>query len=82
MSAVSPAYLELVDLLAAGTTPEALIAFRPSEPVQRRVQDLVVRNEDGSLTPEEKTELEEFLQLQHILILAKAQARRRLSLAQ
>jgi hypothetical protein len=82
MSAVSPAYLELVDFLAAGTTPEALIAFRPSETVQRRVQDLVVRNEDGCLTPEEKTELEEFLQLEHILILTKAQARRRLSLAQ
>lgn len=82
MSTVSPAYFELVDFIAGGTTPETLLAFRPSEAVQSRVYKLLSGRQDGALTPDEDTELEEFLQLEHILILAKAQARRRLSLAQ
>ena len=80
MSTASPAYLELVDFIAAGMTPETLIAFRPSEAAQDRVQNLVSRKRDGFLTPDEEGELEEFLQLEHILILAKAKARRHLSL--
>jgi hypothetical protein len=81
MSAANPAYLELVDFIAGGTTPEAVIAFRPSESVQNRVSDLIERKREGKLTPEEETELDDFLHLEHILIMAKAQARRHLSLA-
>jgi hypothetical protein len=79
MSAAPPAYLELVDFIAAGTTPEALIAFRPSEAVQNRVKELVFRKQEGALTPDEESELEDFLHLEHILTLAKAQARRHLA---
>jgi len=80
MSAAHPAYLELVDFIAAGTTPEGIIRFRPSEAVQRRVSDLIERQRDGSLSSEEQSELDDFLQLEHILIMAKAQARSHLSL--
>lgn len=82
MSAAHPVYWELVDFIAAGTTPETLIAFRPSDAVLGRVQELTSRKQDGCLTPEEESELEEFLHLEHILILAKAQARRHLTLGQ
>ena len=82
MSAAHPAYLELVDFLAAGTTPEALVRFRPSEEVQRRVSELIEGRHKGVLSAEEESELEDFLQLEHILILAKAQARRHLSFAE
>ena len=82
MSAARPVYLELVDFLAAGTTPEALVRFRPSEEVQRRVSDLIEGRRNGVLSTEEESELEDFLQLEHILILAKAQARRHLSFAE
>ena len=81
MSAVHPVYLELVDFLAAGTTPESLVRFRPSEEIQRRVSELIEGRHNGVLSSEEESELEDFLQLEHILILAKAQARRHLSLA-
>ena len=30
-------YEEIIDFIAAGTTPEAVVAFRPSESVQQRV---------------------------------------------
>jgi hypothetical protein len=79
MSAAYPAYVEVIDFLASGTTPEDLIAFRPSLAVQSRVEDLVAREKSGSLTDSEKQELADTLQLEHLLIMAKAQARLKLS---
>jgi len=37
------AYEEVVDFIAAGTTPQNVIAFRPSEAAQERVEDLLAR---------------------------------------
>jgi hypothetical protein len=68
-------YDEIIDFIAAGTTPEAVVAFRPSESVQRRVAELVERSKDGSISSEEQSELEDYLQLEHIMIMAKARAR-------
>jgi len=75
MNVNDPIYLELVDFVAGGTTPEAVINFHPSEKAQERVADLVERNRRSSLTPEERAELDHFLELEHILRLAKAKAR-------
>ncbi len=35
------AYEEVIDFIAAGTTPQNVIAFRPSEAAQERVTDLL-----------------------------------------
>jgi len=67
-------YEEIIDFIAAGTTPEAVVAFRPSESVQQRVAELVERSKDGSISAEDQSELED-LQLEHIMIMAKARAR-------
>lgn len=69
------AYEEVVDFIAAGTTPQNVIAFRPSEAVQERVEDLLAREKDGDLSPAEKSELDHYLQLEHLMRLAKARAR-------
>jgi hypothetical protein len=71
------AYEEIVDFLA-GMSPSALIAFRPSEAVQARVVDLIVREKRGEITSEEKDELDSFETLEHLMRLAKARARKRL----
>jgi len=68
-------YDEIIDFIAAGTTPEALVAFRPSDSVQLRVAELVERSKDGCISSEEQSELEDYLQLEHIMIMAKARAR-------
>jgi len=68
-------YDEIIDFIAAGTTPEAVVAFRPSVSVQERVAALVERSKDGSISSEEHSELEDYLQLEHIMIMAKARAR-------
>lgn len=74
-------YDEIIDFIAAGTTPETVVAFRPSITVQQRVGELVERSNDGSISPEEQSELEDYLQLEHIMIMAKARARQHTQLA-
>ena len=76
MSRISPAYLEIIDFIAAGPTSEDVARFRPSPEAQRRVDELVGREKDGGLSADEKAELDHFLELEHILRMAKAKARR------
>lgn len=71
----SKSYEEVIDFIAAGTTPEAVVAFRPSDSVQQRVGELVKRSKEGAISPEDQSELEDYLQLEHIMIMAKARAR-------
>ncbi len=74
MEAAGPAYLEIIDFIATGTTPETVANYRPSREVQQRVAELIAREKDESLTPEEKSELDHFVELEHILRMAKARA--------
>jgi len=92
MEARTPLYLEFVDFVAAGTTPEGVANFRPSVEAQERVAELVERDKDAKVadsgprttaarvaapafSEEEAVELSQFLELEHILRLAKARAR-------
>ena len=78
-SANARAYEEIVDFIAAGSSPRAVVAFRPSEAARTRVLDLVSREKAGGLTPDETSELEHYLQLEHLMRLVKARAQRFLS---
>jgi hypothetical protein len=68
------AYEEIIDFLAAGTTPKSLIKFQPSEDVKERVADLIFREKNSTLTSEEKSELDHYMLLEHLIRLAKARA--------
>ena len=70
-----PVYLELVDFVAGGTTPEDVANFHPSPEAQKRLSELIERERESRLTPEESAELTHFLELEHILRMAKAKAR-------
>lgn len=72
---ISLAYEEIIDFIAAGTTPRNVIAFRPSEAAKARVAELIQREKTLGLSPEETSELTYYLQLEHIMRLAKARAR-------
>ena len=69
------AYQEVIDFIAAGTTPQNVIDFRPSEAAQQRIEDLLAREKDGKLSSAEKSELDHYLQIEHLMRLAKARAR-------
>jgi hypothetical protein len=79
MSASSPVYVEIIDFIAAGTTTDAVAQFHPSPEAQQRVADLIEREKADLLSPEEKAELDHFLELEHILTMAKAMARQIIS---
>jgi hypothetical protein len=69
------AYDEIIDFLAAGTSPRQIIAYRPSDDVRARVEELIAREKGEGLSAEESSELNHYLQLEHLMRLAKARAR-------
>ena len=71
-------YEEILDFLAAGTTAESIANFRPSKEAQARVRELIERRGEGRITPAEDEELEEYLRLEHLMIMAKPRAQVRL----
>lgn len=75
MSAAASAEQEIVDFIASGTTPEAIIRFRPSAEASLRLEDLIDREKEGGLSDEEKPELDYCLHLEHLMRMAKAKAR-------
>jgi len=75
MNAASPAYFEIIEFIAAGTTPQAVAHFQPSPEAQKRVAELLELDKEPGLSPEEKAELDHFMELEHILRMAKARAR-------
>ena len=70
------AYEEVIEFIAAGTTPRAVAEFQPSEDTRARVADLIYREKTNQLSQEEKSELEHYAQLEHLMRLAKVRARR------
>ena len=72
---ISPIYKEVIDFIAAGTTPQNLVEFRPSKEAKERVADLIHREKTTGLTSEETAELNHCLQLEHLMRLAKSSAR-------
>jgi hypothetical protein len=73
------AYEEVINFIASGSKPNDVVAFRPSEAARDRVRELIEREKTGELSPEEKSELDHYMQLEHIMRLAKARAQQLLS---
>lgn len=73
------AYEEVIEFIATGTSPGSIIAFRPSEAVKERVADLIHREKTTILSLDEKSELDHYMQLEHLMRLAKARARQYIS---
>ncbi len=70
------AYEEVIDFIAADTSPDSVIRFFPSASVKERVADLLSREKTEGLLEDEKSELDLYMQLEHIMRLAKARARK------
>lgn len=71
------AYDEVIDFIAAGPSTENVAAFQPSESARQRVADLIAREKTTGLSVEETSELEHYLQIEHLMRLARARARQR-----
>lgn len=66
-------YDEVIEFIAT-SIPENVIAFRPSEDAKARVADLIFREKTEGLPDDEKSELDHYLQIEHLMRLAKARA--------
>ena len=82
MSLSSPVYAEIIDFIAAGTTPQSVAEYLPSPEAQQNLAALLEREKAGTLLPEEKAELNHYMELEHILRMAKARARQIVSRGQ
>ena len=68
-------YDEIVDFIAAGSTPDDVAHFEPSQQAKDYVAELIRKEKTAGLTPDESSELEHLMTLEHIMRLAKARAR-------
>ena len=75
---LTQAYDEILDFLSGGTTAESIAKFRPSPEAQSRVRELMARRSEGTMSAAEDEELEEYLRLEHLMVMAKARAQLRL----
>lgn len=68
---------EIVKFIADTAGPEKLGAFKPSAVAEKRVAELLEKQKEGALSARESEELQLFVQLDHVMSLAKAKARAR-----
>ncbi|HYX30678.1 MAG TPA: hypothetical protein VE863_19235 [Pyrinomonadaceae bacterium] len=74
----SKAYNEVADFIAANN-PRRVIAFQPSKESRDRVADLISREKTEGLSRDEKSELDHYLMIEHLMRLAKARGHRYLA---
>jgi hypothetical protein len=74
MSAIDhPAvYDDLLDLLAESADAQRVLAFRLSDERQARLDELLERNREGTLTDDESAELDAYERFEHVVRLLNA----------
>lgn len=68
---------EIVKFIADTVGAEKLEAFKPSDAAEKRVGQLLAKQKQAVLNAKEREELQLFVQLDHVMSLAKAKARAR-----
>ena len=67
-----PASQEIINLLAGAPN---VLEFKPSNKAKARVWELISLEKMGTLTADERAELDHYAKIEHIMRLVKAQAR-------
>jgi hypothetical protein len=65
-------YRYILNFLASGPTPEQIAAFGPTHAMQERMSTLLARSKAGELTDVERAELDDYTQIEHLIIMIKA----------
>ncbi|MCL4832217.1 MAG: hypothetical protein KJZ86_07235 [Caldilineaceae bacterium] len=65
---------EVLELLASLPSPEAILAIRPSDAFQERIDALLEKSREAGLTSEEDAEWEQYMYLEHLVRMAKGKA--------
>ncbi|MGE3805838.1 MAG: hypothetical protein AB7K24_14275 [Gemmataceae bacterium] len=65
----------VLETLASLPTPEEVLTLRPSPSVQAHLEELLEKNRNEGLSPAEKREWDHYAFVEHLVRLAKAQAK-------
>lgn len=79
MAALSPVYDDLLDFLIEKATPQEILAFNASKIAAERAEELLEKNNAGTLTSDEDAELQQMLQVDRLVSVLKARALEALS---
>ena len=66
---------ELADFLVSRPSREQLLKYRPSKTLQRRASELLLKQNEGEISLEERRELDQFAFAEVLMRLIKAKAR-------
>ena len=75
----SRAFDEIVDFITSLAKNEQILAFKSSIASQGRIEELLQKKQLRTLNFDENREIEQFLLIEHLMRVAKARARKRLS---
>ena len=78
-SKVTGLWREVASFFARGPRVEDIINFRPSAAQVERSRELLYRNREGLITPEEQAELDDLAAVDQFMVLVKADARKLLA---
>jgi hypothetical protein len=67
-------YEEIVEFIAS-LSPREVLGFTPSQGARQRVWELIERQKEAQLPSDERAELDHYLEVEHLMRLAKARAR-------
>lgn len=69
---------EVTEFLSQNPSPHEVLSFHASEESQARLRRLLALNAEGMLSNSEQLELDELQQLEHIVVMLKAQVGKQL----
>jgi hypothetical protein len=69
---------EITDFLATNPTPEEIVAYKLPQDLKTRATDLLEKNGEGELSPEEHDEMMDFVRIDNMLLLLKAKMKLKL----
>lgn len=75
---VKTVFDEITDFLAAAPTLEEIIAYKLPEALEQRALYLLDQNRQGMMSSDERDEMQEFMDVDHLMTVLKAKARRRM----
>lgn len=71
---LAPAFDYFLDFVVTKATPEEILAFQLPESERQRAIDLLDKQDEGTLTPDELAELEQIAELDGLVSMLKARA--------
>lgn len=73
---IFPVLQEMIDFLVQAPSYTQIIEFKVSPEAQERLEELLDINREDTLSPQEEAELDAYQQVDHMMILLKARARK------